>query len=59
MDDWLETEPAMRFLGCKRSKFYQLVNSGKVRVTKIGRPHRYFKQDLEKVKNSRIERCGA
>lgn len=47
-DVWVDNTTAMKLLGCKRSKLFELKNSGEIKYRRTGRGNAYSRASIEK-----------
>lgn len=47
-DTWVNEETALKLLGCKRAKLYELKASGQIRFKRVGKMNQYSKKSIDK-----------
>jgi hypothetical protein len=47
-DTWVDSATAMQLLGCKRSRLFELKNSGQIKYRRNGRGNQYNRTSIEK-----------
>ena len=47
-ETWVSEETAVKLLGCKKTKLFELKSEGQIKYKRVGRQNEYSKKSIEK-----------